>query len=682
MVADAKEALGARDRLHEAFAVIGTDRPLAERGLGERELNPDGTPAPERPGQQYPANTFHAYWGAQAHARYEERSRTRGDLPPLVDGEHAARVEQNQAWVQSEIGRQTALLGAGKRRGDAQQLAFALLSDLLAHDRQLTPASRRHDLYGAALTAFFSAQEQSGRWPLSSPLFHYPQSGNAYCYTFETLTELLRPALPREDGRVYRALLEPYLVNLFSAWDYAMNTRIPLDESGDAYGWSSTHHVARSDPEAWATAEVFSFGQLLRCVSGHVAAERAGLELGVRRPAYAQQSAACSTLEKRGDTWAPDDWTVGRQLASMFLHPAMAPRVEPVDASVRDPDAPLIANSHARSAVLYGPPGTGKTTMVEALAGALGWEYVEILASDFLSEGVDRVPARADRIFELLMQLDRCVVLFDEIDELIRDRTEERSDPFGRFLTTSMLPKIAKLWKHRRVIFFVATNHVSRADPAITRSSRFDARIFVAPPGLAVKRRLLVDELGDDAPEVDEERVRRALCRDDAQRDHLSPVEQSLAALPLLRYDQVPELARMLRDGGDPSNPAKLHAALAAMTRTLLHHEWQPSARPQDWDEHDDATKLRTVYLEYLDDTSRDFSRQRLMRVSAQAKDHVPKGLQAIEAPDPPTGPDGDVFYEAPEDLSSLSAGDGSLRLGPDGSAPDHGILWFQSLSK
>ena len=199
----------------------------------------------------------------------------------------------------------------------------------------------------------------------------------------------------------------------------------------------------------------------------------------------------------------------------MFLHPVELTRSGEHDAGGRrDPDAPLIGSDYARSAVL-GPPGTGKTTIVEALAGALGWQYIEILASNFLSGGVDAVPARADTIFDRLMQLNRCVVLFDEIDELIRDRSLDQSDPFGRFLTTSMLPKIAKLWKQRRIIFFVATNHVRKADAAITRSSRFDARIFVAPPDLEVKRARLAKEFRWDAPLLEFDKIGLALKPDD-----------------------------------------------------------------------------------------------------------------------------------------------------------------------
>ena len=55
---------------------------------------------------------------------------------------------------------------------------------------------------------------------------------------------------------------------------------------------------------------------------------------------------------------------------------------------------------------------------------------------------------------------------------------QEGADSFGRFLTTSMLPRIAELWKQGRVLYFVATNLLKDFDQAIIRSQRFDLKIF------------------------------------------------------------------------------------------------------------------------------------------------------------------------------------------------------------
>jgi SpoVK/Ycf46/Vps4 family AAA+-type ATPase len=122
---------------------------------------------------------------------------------------------------------------------------------------------------------------------------------------------------------------------------------------------------------------------------------------------------------------------------------------------------------------------------------------VELHASHFVAHGLPNVQRTADRIFRELMQLDRTVILFDEIDELVRAR-EKDSDAFGRFLTTSMLPKLAELWKGRRVIYFVATNHIKFFDPAIRRAERFDTLVDVSPPSFEKKIKQLGGLLDND----------------------------------------------------------------------------------------------------------------------------------------------------------------------------------------
>jgi MoxR-like ATPase len=60
--------------------------------------------------------------------------------------------------------------------------------------------------------------------------------------------------------------------------------------------------------------------------------------------------------------------------------------------------------------VLFGPPGTSRTTLVRAVADAVGWNFVEIHASAFLADGIDRIPAVADRILVRLQELHQTVI--------------------------------------------------------------------------------------------------------------------------------------------------------------------------------------------------------------------------------------------------------------------------------
>ena len=527
--------------------------------------------------QHYPPNAFHTCWALRLLHEYDLRREGAG-LPALAEDIEVKRAVA-LLWCNRTLSAQAALIRAEAERVDAHQLAWSLLADYEGRqehdtddpDQPVIAANERRELYASALGAFFSQQRSGGGWPLYEPLFHYPQAGNAYCYAFETLAELLRPALKRREGRVLRDLLRPHLGNLIEARRFAERTAVELPAGG--VGWSSGHHPHRRQPEAWATAAVFSFLQALRRLVGHWTADAAQRALAVRSPQYSRPEEAMDVLRERARTWTTEEhpFTVGRQLAGLFLHPIR--RSGGVRADI-DPDRPLVGKDEARSAILFGPPGTGKTTLVEALAGAIDWDFVEVPASSFVRGGMDQVPARAEAIFAQLMELDRCVVLFDEVDELIRERRSDASDPFGRFLTTSMLPKLTKLWSQRRVLFFVATNNIDKADPAIRRSQRFDAAIFAAPASFEVKRGRLRESLAAEPPgELTSDLVNRVLTE--------SLEKQPAGTFALLRWDQIPELAKLARDlaGGADPGWQNLTDALRKMGEELARLEYYDEDR-------------------------------------------------------------------------------------------------------
>lgn len=531
---------------------------LRAQGIAERSQGAS------KDSERYPPNAFHTYWAVRLIREYRGKSFLKTPRPGLARKEAVA-----QLWARRTLAAQAALISAGQKTIDAHQLAWALSTDVLCRSDdsdQPTTADHQHiELYETALAAFFGEQDK-GRWPLYQPLFHYSQAGNAYCYTYETLAELLRLSLLEKGGRILRDLLRAHAQEMIDAWHYARDTALALEKGG--LGWCSGHHPHRARPEAWATAAVFSYLQNLRCLVGHWAAEGARAALSVRTTDGGSEEDGEKRLGDRGETWnRPGTETVGRQLASLFLHPLRAttrhfPSI--------DPDRPLVNES--RSALLFGPPGTSKTSLVGGLAAALGWDYVEILASDFLRDGMDNVPKMADEIFQRVMELDHCVILFDEIDELIRMRSDDGSDPFGRFLTTSMLPKLARLWEQRRVLFFVATNDIAAADPAIKRSQRFDAAIFVPPPSFEKKEKRL-KELKHELDGLSAADVEAALQEPKLDNSYK-------AVFAFLRWDQIDDLANRLDRHG--KGVGALEKALQELGEELERTDWRASSADGD----------------------------------------------------------------------------------------------------
>lgn len=498
----------------------------------------------------YPPNGYHTYWTLEVLSSLSEKFETKHQKLSKEVRLPIFRAKIHE-WARETLGYQVSLHSARSSMLDSDQLGWSLAIVLRSPDAVQSNLAEQ-DLTRHALKCLFETQTEVGSWRHYEPLFHYEKSGNAHCYVFETFAELLRCALhPRAE--FVRTALKAHFAGLIKLWQYARSTQIPLDDllKPKAIGWTSGHRSGKRDPESWATASVFLYAQYLRRLVGIWTREEALFALP-KRTSYSTAKEAKDELTTRTKTWTSET-RLKAELVSTFVKPISERSPEgPVD-----PDAQPIGKTNSRSAIFYGPPGTGKTTIARALAGMIRWDYIELHSSHFVADGLPNVQRTADEIFRRLMELDHALVLFDEIDELVREREDVEADTFGRFLTTSMLPKLAELWKNRKIMYFVATNHIKYFDRAITRSERFDALIFVSPPSFSAKvdelKRILKSDFGRAVRfRVSKRDVGRAMpgldnydTKDDGKDLAGKTIarENVLAQFALLRWDELSELA-------------------------------------------------------------------------------------------------------------------------------------------
>jgi hypothetical protein len=395
------------------------------------------------------------------------------DDPRLINVTKLVRV-----WSLSEINRQIALITTESRIADPLQLAYAIiLANSTSADEQTSPEGKA--LVTAAIRIFFDHQHRDGTWRSSQPLFHYPEVGNAQCFEYELLTQLLICEPVQDEVLKYLPKLRTSALQLGQ-------TAFELEGAigSDKVGWASGHHPQIEGPESWSTACVYDFAH----VFSRTVAE------AVRRALFAELKSVYHT-PKRGFAPSPDKFaadfldanlkvngeyrSLKETLRDYFVHPIEADKIKVANGGRLRSTTPM-------SAILFGPPGTSKTQLAKLISQHLGCPRLNVDPSYLVQDGMDHLYSRANKLFSMLAMAEQIVVLLDEFDEMGRDRSGNQ-DILSRLITTSMLPKLAAINDERKIVFLLATNYVSKFDTAFSRGGRFDMVIQIMPPTLDAK---------------------------------------------------------------------------------------------------------------------------------------------------------------------------------------------------
>jgi ATPase family protein associated with various cellular activities (AAA) len=379
--------------------------------------------------------------------------------------------EAVNSWAVKELPYQIGLVQADSKTADAFAVAYLVMLVTATTPRyETTPEQTSIQRIG--LKTFFDCQRKDGTWPLSRPLFHYEKFGNAYCYEYEMLTQLLSE--PRLED-----LLLGYVQNLSAAVESVSRSAYSVKQGIQA--WTSGHHPQLRFPESWATASVYHFVHTLNRLLAEAVRRELFNYLDLPLPDPTEEKAAFA------DGFLDSTVIVRGKESSLkgFLWENL---VRPLaDEAKNIGNGGKFKKATPISAIFFGPLGTSKTELSKKIAEFLGWPLLAIDPSHLLRRGMDGIQAEANTIFRMLEETERVVVLFDEFDEFVRERGSSDAEQFSRLLTTAMLPKLASIHKRATLVFIIATNNIQQFDLAIQRPGRFDRVVQIMPPTCRAK---------------------------------------------------------------------------------------------------------------------------------------------------------------------------------------------------
>lgn len=156
---------------------------------------------------------------------------------------------------------------------------------------------------------------------------------------------------------------------------------------------------------------------------------------------------------------------------------------------------PSLARRHGiepvRGVLLHGPPGTGKTFFARAAAGQFAKRFLEVRASDLVSQYVGETEKNIAAAFAYARTVAPCILFFDEVDGLARNRAHARND-WEVSRVNALLTEMDGISKDDRApIVIAATNRPDDLDPAVLRPGRFDRMVHVGLPNAADRAAML-----------------------------------------------------------------------------------------------------------------------------------------------------------------------------------------------
>jgi AAA+ superfamily predicted ATPase len=141
--------------------------------------------------------------------------------------------------------------------------------------------------------------------------------------------------------------------------------------------------------------------------------------------------------------------------------------------------------------LLYGPPGCGKTMLARATASECGLPFSNVRIEEILDPFIGQSERNLHDVFEQARRAAPCVLFVDELDAMGFARRKHTGSA-GRPLVNQLLEELDAIGADNTgMLVLAATNAPWDVDEALKRPGRFDRTVFVPPPDVDARRRIL-----------------------------------------------------------------------------------------------------------------------------------------------------------------------------------------------
>jgi transitional endoplasmic reticulum ATPase len=147
------------------------------------------------------------------------------------------------------------------------------------------------------------------------------------------------------------------------------------------------------------------------------------------------------------------------------------------------------------SLLFYGPPGCGKTLIARATAGESDARFLSVSPEEILDKYAGDAEKRLRVFFDEARAEPPAILFFDDFELLGRTRSASHTEAAPALIAAFLSELDETLRDNSGVLVIAATNAPWAIDPALYRAGRFQRTIYIPPPPLEARKKVLEDAI-------------------------------------------------------------------------------------------------------------------------------------------------------------------------------------------